>query len=138
MSDGSLSGNLSANLMSSTGSGHIDLNNYLVSTGKRLSGGVDITVLDKSNYSAKLNVDINDTIKAKLDLLAVKQGENRFSISTAANGTVNQYAVGLTGVVLDTDVCKAYPIAGTASFTANAATQTATFGTRCDGSYSLQ
>lgn len=138
MSDGSLSGNLTANLTSSTGSGHIDLNNYLVSGGKRLSGGVDVTVLDKSNYSAKLNVAINDTIKAKLNLLAVKQGENRFSISTSENGTVNQYAVGLTGVVLDTDVCKAYPIAGTASFTANAVTQTATFGTRCDGSYSLQ
>jgi hypothetical protein len=136
--DGSVGGNINANLGNSTGNGHFDLTNFLVSTGTRITGNVNFSILDKTNTTVDLDIFSSNNIHAKMSLLATKINDKSYSFSTQSPGTINQYTVTFNSVVYDTAVCKNYPIAGTAVFTADSKTQTATFNSRCDGTYSLQ
>lgn len=136
--DGSVGGNVNANLGNSTGNGHFELTNFLVSTGTRITGNVNFSILDKTNTTADIDIFSSDNIHAKMSLLATKINDKSYSFSTQSPGTINQYTVTFNSVVYDTAVCKNYPIAGTGVFTADGKTQTVTFNNRCDGTYSIQ
>ncbi len=138
MADGNISGTITANLGNATGSGNFDLTNFLVSTGKHLSGNLNLSIIDKTNMEASVDIKTSNDIHIQLPLAATKINDSSMSISTKSPGSVSQYTVTLNSVLYDTNVCKGYPISGKAVFTANGKSQTATFNNRCDGTYTLQ
>ncbi|MFI3135640.1 MAG: fibronectin type III domain-containing protein [Methylococcaceae bacterium] len=135
--DGTIAGNLNANLNNSTVDGHLDLTQFLVSNGLSLSGGVDIQVLSNADLSLAMDIATSNAINAKLTLLATKIDADNYSLSTKTPGSVNQYTVNVNSVLYNNTLCKAYPIGGSVSFSAAGKTQQVQFNNRCDGKYTV-
>lgn len=138
IADGSMSGKLAVNLGNSTGNGRIDLNNFLVPNGSRMSGSVEVQMTDSSNTALDMNISTSNNIKAQLPLAIVKVDTDNYKISSRAPGSVNQYAVNFDSVLYNNKLCKDHPIGGSVTFSAAGSTQKVVFNNRCDGSYSIE
>ncbi|MFA7242294.1 MAG: hypothetical protein WC091_19455 [Sulfuricellaceae bacterium] len=139
VADGTVAGNFSIGLGGDgAGSGSIQMTNFLVAGGARLSGTVDFNMLSSSSFTVNLALSNSNNVQTRLALSANTASDGSQVISTTTPGTVNQYSVTLNAITYNDKVCSAYPIAGNAVFSTGGNTWTAVFDQRCNGGYTLQ
>jgi hypothetical protein len=139
LADGVVSGNFSGSFASSglSGTGNISLSGFMVPGGIRTTGTIAVTLQSASSYLFGIDVADSNSVNTRLDLSVQKSGSD-YLLNTIAPGTVNQYAVTLSQVKMNTDVCPNYPIGGTVTFSKGEQTWTATFDKGCNGTYILR
>jgi|GEM_PF-6951189 len=138
LADGTMSGGFAGAFANGlTGSGDIALSNFMLPGGIRTSGSVTVNVQSADAYLFGISLADSNNVNTNLNLVVQKSGAD-YLINTASPGSVNQYAVTLTQVRMNTDVCPNYPIGGTATFGSGGQTWTATFDGSCNGTYTLR
>jgi len=142
ISDGGMTANIALKVTDMeaatlSGGGTVQLSNYLIPNGLRLNGEIALTAADAGNFTIGVNVSYNNAMSVVLDLIAANVNDDML-LSTQAPGRLNQYAVTLNAIKYNSELCEAYPIGGTMTFSAGQQSWTATFDDRCDGSYLLQ
>ena len=138
ISNGSMSGTLSANIQNSTATGHIDFTDFLLPNGLLISGGIDLQALENSDILIDMAISTDSNMNAQLQLIISSAEDDSFTVNTKTPGTIDQYTVSLDSIIYSPDLCEAYPIAGSATFSTDNETQTVRFNDRCDGTYILE
>lgn len=136
LGSGSVSGSISGNLNSLTGSADLSLSSFVLSNGETLTGTVSVQLQSSSNMLVQLNTKTSK-ITASLDLAVLVQDKS-YTLNTRSAGTVNGYSVSFSNVVFNTATCPSYPLAGQLLFSKAGKTATVTFNNACNGSYSYR
>ncbi len=138
LGNGTLSGNLVANMENSSASGHIGMSNFLIPNGLQLSGGIDLQTLENKDLLLDVSITSDSNINAQLKLLVTANEDDSYTLNTQAPGTIDQYTVTIDSLFFNSELCEAYPIAGEILFSTSEQTQTVRFDDRCDGTYILE
>lgn len=137
MADGRIEGSFSGSFTNGLqGNGSFTLSNFLLPNNKRVNGTVTATAQSSSSYSVDVSLQDSSQLAIQMGLTAQQTGDD-ILISTRSPGTVGAYSVTLQQVRFNTELCKNYPIGGSATFSRSGQSWTATFNSRCDGSYTL-